>query len=148
MAKFNTPIDDDVLPAPSVTVIDVNNNQSDSSDTQQSVQAQASVGLAQAAIDDKLVDHGIQKEEEHWVKAYWRPSAGWIYLLICIFDFIIFPLLAMILPIIAKGFNVQYAYTPWTSLTLSNGGMIHMSFGTILGITAWTRGQEKLSRNN
>ena len=107
-------------------------------------QADASVGLAQAAIDDKLVDHGIQKEEEHWVKAYWRPGMGWLYMIICFFDFVGFPMLSMFMPIVDKGFGLNIGYQPWTSLTLSNGGMIHFAFGAILGITAWTRGQEKI----
>jgi hypothetical protein len=31
----------------------------------------------------------------------------------------------------------------WTPLTLSGGGLFHLSFGAILGISAFTRGQEK-----
>jgi hypothetical protein len=28
---------------------------------------------------------------------------------------------------------------------LSNGGLIHLAFGAILGVSAFTRGQEKMS---
>jgi hypothetical protein len=108
------------------------------------VQAQASVGLAQASIDNKVVDEQIKKEEEHWVRAYWRPAMGWLYMAICAFDFILFPLLAMFLPVIDKGFGLNITYTPWQSLTLSNGGLMHLAFGAILGVSAWTRGQEKI----
>jgi hypothetical protein len=81
--------------------------------------------------------------EENWIKSYWRPTMGWLYMIMCAFDFIIFPILAMIQPKFIEGLQ----YTVWQSLTLSNGGMIHVAFGAILGITAYTRGLEKLQRN-
>lgn len=167
MAKFwksNDPNSDTVdpdpvetTPAPSVTVIDVNNNQNSSVMAQQTVQmasvqataqAQASVGLAQASIDKEIVDQQHQKEEEHWVKAYWRPAMGWLYMGICAMDFILFPLITMFLPVVFKGFGVTITYTPWQSLTLSNGGLIHLAFGAILGVTSFMRGQEKLAKIN
>ena len=87
-------------PTPAVTVIDINSNQNTSAMAQQTVQmdsiqataqAQASVGLAQTNLDEKVIDEQIGKEEEHWVKAYWRPAMGWLYMLICFMDFIGFP---------------------------------------------------------
>jgi len=161
MAKFSKPVDDDApLPvgtAPSVTVIDVggSNNQASAVMAQQTVQmssaqataqASASVGLAQTEIDSKIVDSQLDKQEEHWVKAYWRPSMGWLYMAINLMDFIIFPIISMMLPLIYKAFGVQIAYTPWQSLSLSNGGLIHIAFGAILGVAAYTRGQEKLAK--
>jgi hypothetical protein len=160
MAKFAKPENvDDTAPAPAVTVIDVNNNnnQASSAMAQQTVQMQqqtaqaqatASVGLAQTDIDSKIIDQQIEKEEEHWVKAYWRPAMGWLYMVICFMDFVGFPLLTMFLPVIEKGFGVQIGYTPWASLTLSNGGLVHLAFGAILGVSAFTRGQEKLAKVN
>jgi hypothetical protein len=108
-------------------------------------QAQASVGLAQTNLDAKLLDDQLKKEEEHWVKAYWRPAMGWLYMAICFMDFIGFPMLTMFLPVIERGFGVTIGYTPWQSLTLSNGGLIHLAFGAILGVAAFSRGQEKLA---
>jgi len=159
MAKFSKPADDDApsptpAPSPSVTVIDVN-NQSSTTIAQQTVQmnqqtaqaqATASVGLAQTTIDKDVVDHQIEKEDEHWVKAYWRPAMGWLYMAINLMDFIVFPVISMFLPIVYKAFGVQLAYTAWQSLSLSNGGMIHIAFGAILGVAAYTRGQEKLAK--
>lgn len=70
---------------------------------------------------------------------------GWLYMLICFMDFVVFPLLTMFTPVIMKSFGVvDVAYAAWESLTLSNGGIMHLAFGAILGVTAWTRGQEKL----
>ena len=171
MAKFTKSItteDDDTPPAPptapapppapaTVVVVDNNNNSGGNNNNNTNFQAQqatvqaqatASVGLAQTAIDKEVIDEQISKEEEHWVKAYWRPAMGWLYMAICMFDFIIFPMLAMFLPVIEKGFGVQIGYTPWVSLSLSNGGLIHLAFGAILGVSAWTRGQEKLAKLN
>lgn len=84
-----------------------------------------------------------KKKKEDWIKTKWRPMMAWAYMAICIFDFIIGPIL-----------RVWFmAYTgqiiePWTSLTLSEGGMFHMSMGAIVGVSAWTRGQEKLTAMN
>jgi len=85
------------------------------------------------------------KPEEHWVRAYWRPAMGWLYMLICFMDFVMFPLLAMFNPIMMKSFGLtEVTYSAWESLSLSNGGLIHLAFGAILGVAAWTRGQEKI----
>lgn len=144
-----------VSSTPAVTVIDINSNQNSSMMAQQTVQmasiqataqAQAAVGLAQTNLDEKVIDEQINKEEEHWVKAYWRPAMGWLYMLICFMDFVGFPAVSMFLPVAYKGLGMQISYTPWASLTLSNGGLIHLAFGAILGVSAWTRGQEKLAK--
>lgn len=84
-----------------------------------------------------------EKQEEHWAKAYWRPAMGWLYMVICACDFIIFPVVAMFLPMITGT-----PYVAWKSMTLDNGGLIHMAFGAILGVAAWTRGQEKIAGKN
>lgn len=85
---------------------------------------------------------------ENWMKSYWRPAAGWIYLIICFMDFVGFPLLSIFLPVVGHMFGIQLAYNKWESITLSQGGLIHLSFGAILGVSAWTRGQEKLAVMN
>lgn len=86
-----------------------------------------------------------KKEEEHWVKSMWRPAMGWLYMLICLVDFVVFPAIAMFLPVILKGFGITMQYVAWQSLTLSNGGLIHMAFGAILGVAAYGRTQEKVA---
>ena len=84
------------------------------------------------------------KESEHWMKSYWRPSMGWLYMLICAFDFVIAPVLSMLMPIFLKSLGANtVTYAQWQSLTLSNGGLIHLAFGAILGISAYGRTQEK-----
>ena len=101
---------------------------------------------APAAASSVPADFGVveeeapKKEEEHWAKAYWRPAMGWLYMLICLMDFVVFPAISMFIPIITK-----LPYVAWASLSLSNGGLIHMAFGAILGVAAYGRTQEKVA---
>ena len=97
-----------------------------------------------AQTDQMVQQEQVSKQEEHWIKAYWRPAMGWLYMAICFFDFIAFPALTIFLPIIMKMFGIISPYKEWQSLTLSNGGLIHLAFGAILGVSAWSRGQEKI----
>lgn len=95
------------------------------------------------------IEHDLNNNtsSEHWMKSYWRPAMGWLYMAICAFDFIIGPVMSLTMPaMLASIGETNVTYTPWESLTLSNGGLIHLAFGAILGVTAWTRGQEKISR--
>lgn len=108
----------------------------------QSEQAQ----VIQANIDKQVTDEQIKMFNETWIKSYWRPAMAWLYMAICFMDFIGFPFLAGIQPIIYKGVGIAAKYEPWVSLTLQNGGLVHAAFGAILGVAAWTRGQEKARR--
>ena len=89
-----------------------------------------------------------EKGNEHWLKSFWRPAMGWLYMGICFMDFIGFPLLTIFLPIIFKPFGLTMPYTAWKSLTLDNGGLIHIAFGAILGVAAFSRGQDKATGKN
>lgn len=80
---------------------------------------------------------------EKWFVSYWRPSMAWLYMLVVAFDFIIAPVMSMIIPILP--FVKNMTYTPWHPLTLEGGGLIHVTFGAVLGITAWGRTKEKTS---
>jgi hypothetical protein len=68
-----------------------------------------------------------------WFKKDWRVVAAAVYLIINLFDFIIFPILAMLLPHYVIGLE----YHPWIPLTTQNGGLFHLAFGAILGVSAW-----------
>ena len=70
----------------------------------------------------------------------WRPAMGWMYMVVCITDFIIYPVLWAIFQN-ANGFN---PINPWEPLTLQGAGLFHMAMGAVLGIAAWSRGQEKI----
>jgi len=100
--------------------------------------------LARIDLETKQWQAQLSKEEEHWMKAMWRPAMGWLYMIMCLCDFVLFPIIAMFLPQFIPGMT----YIPWKSITLDNGGLIHMAFGAILGVAAWTRGQEKIAGKN
>lgn len=90
----------------------------------------------------KLTKIMTQNESQHWLRKYWRAAAGWTYLIICMFDFVIAPVLWAVLPHYIKSMPTE----PWQPHTLMNGGLVHISFGAILGVAAWTRGQSDMMR--
>ena len=65
------------------------------------------------------------------------------YMVICLCDFILFPILWTVVQFWETQ-AVNDAFREWTPMTLQSGGFIHITFMTILGISAWTRGQEKI----
>jgi hypothetical protein len=73
--------------------------------------------------------------EESWIKQYWRPAIAWQYLAVCLFDFIIFPAAYM-----------YFSQQQWNPITLKEGGFYHLAMAAIIGVAAWTRGQEKIIR--
>ena len=78
-------------------------------------------------------------KNEDWMQNKWRPAMGWMYMIICLLDFAIFPILWSLLQVATK-----QPVSQWQPLTLQGGGLIHIAFGAILGISAYTRGQEKV----
>ena len=80
-------------------------------------------------------------EQENWLNTKWRPSMGWMYMLVCIFDFIIAPVIWSIFQIIGNG-KVEFQ---WKPLTLEGAGLFHMAMGAILGIAVYGRTQEKMN---
>ena len=79
-------------------------------------------------------------DSQDWMNRTWRPMMAMTYMAINIFDFIIGPVYYNLLQFFASSQQIAM----WQSITLQNGGLIHVAFGAILGISAWTRGQEKL----
>jgi hypothetical protein len=65
---------------------------------------------------------------------------GWTYMFICILDFAVFPVLWSIIQATHSG----TVSTQWDPITLKGAGLFHMAMGAILGIAAWSRGQEKI----
>lgn len=85
-----------------------------------------------------------EKAKEDWMNSKWRPMMGWAYMLTCIADFVIFPILWSILQAVSKGqVNIQ-----WQPITLQGAGLFHMSMGVIIGVSAYGRTQEKLNGAN
>jgi hypothetical protein len=87
---------------------------------------------------DVLVAHS--KESEDWINKKWRPVMGWIYMLTCTADFVIFPILWSLLQAMSKG----SVTSQWQPLTLQGAGLYHIAMGAVLGIAAYGRTKEKL----
>lgn len=79
------------------------------------------------------------EQTEHWVQKYWRPAMAWQYFVVCLFDFMVAPILLAIYSAIR-----DIPLVAWHPLTLEGGGMYHMALGAVLGVAAWTRGQVQL----
>lgn len=88
----------------------------------------------------KLKRHSM--DGENWFRANWRNMAAWVYLAIVVFDFVIAPILLG-----AYSLKTHTVLEMWKPLTLEGGGIFHLSFGAILGVSAYTRGQEILQTN-
>lgn len=86
------------------------------------------------------VGHTIHRED--WLHRKWRPMMGWTYMITCIFDFIVAPILWSIVQAYFKG-NVTEA---WSPITLQGAGLYHVAMGAILGVTAWKRSEEKMQQ--
>lgn len=65
---------------------------------------------------------------------------GWMYMIVCVFDFVLFPILWSLLQSISNG----SVTTPWQPLTLQGAGLFHIAMGAVLGVAAYGRTQEKL----
>ena len=77
---------------------------------------------------------------EHWTDKKWRPAMAWMYMVVCVLDFAVFPILWSILQAYYKGeVNNQ-----WDPLTLKGAGLFHLAMGAIIGVTSWSRGREKI----
>ena len=85
-----------------------------------------------------------EKKKEDWMNSKWRPMMGWTYMLTCIADFVLFPILWSLLQAASKGqVNIQ-----WQPITLQGAGLFHIAMGAVLGIAAYGRTQEKLGGAN
>jgi hypothetical protein len=85
-----------------------------------------------------------EKKKEDWMNSKWRPMMGWMYMVVCIADFVLFPILWGILQTVGGG-RVE---TQWVPITLQGAGLFHIAMGAILGIAAYGRTQEKLGGAN
>ena len=84
-----------------------------------------------------------EKKKEDWMNSKWRPMMGWMYMLVCTMDMVIFPVLWSLLQT-----TVGTGLTQWNPLTLQGAGLFHIAMGAVLGIAAFGRTQEKLGGAN
>ena len=89
------------------------------------------------------VKSASETKKEDWMNSKWRPMMGWMYMLVCMFDMIIFPVLWSLLQTVT-----HTQITQWNPLTLQGAGLFHIAMGAVLGIAAFGRTQEKLGGAN
>jgi hypothetical protein len=90
------------------------------------------------------VKSASEQKKEDWMNSKWRPMMGWMYMLVCMFDMIVFPILWSLL----QSLNHGSVTSQWNPLTLQGAGLFHIAMGAVLGIAAFGRTQEKLSGAN
>jgi hypothetical protein len=81
---------------------------------------------------------------EDFMTSKWRPMMAVMYMVTCVFDFVLFPILWS---------GIQFweteaandAFRQWNPITLGSGGLFHVAMGAVLGVSAWSRGQEKMA---
>jgi hypothetical protein len=85
-----------------------------------------------------------QKPTEDFMTSKWRPMMAIMYMCVCVCDFILFPIGFTVVQFWETQ-AVNDAFRQWQPMTLQGGGLFHMAMGAVLGITAWSRGQEKMA---
>ena len=90
---------------------------------------------------NKMIEPTEIKKDEDWMQKKWRPAMGWMYMIVCMFDMVIFPVLWSIL----QAFNHGQVTSQWQPLTLQGAGLFHLAMGAVLGIAAFGRTQEKVA---
>lgn len=91
----------------------------------------------------------------------WKNVAAYVYLFICIFDFVIMPILtfffhtppASITNLITQinpntqADLIKDFYGPWQPLTENDGGLFHIVFMTLLGVISWSQSKVDIQNN-
>ena len=91
----------------------------------------------------EAVKSASETKKEDWMNSKWRPMMGWMYMLVCTMDMVVFPILWSLLQTFTHS-----PITQWNPLTLQGAGLFHIAMGAVLGIAAFGRTQEKLGGAN
>jgi hypothetical protein len=94
-------------------------------------------------MNNKVELSDSEKKKEDWMNSKWRPMMGWMYMVVCMMDMVIFPVLWSLLQTLTHS-----PITQWNPLTLQGAGLFHIAMGAVLGIAAFGRTQEKLGGAN
>ena len=89
------------------------------------------------------VKSASEQKKEDWMNSKWRPMMGWMYMLVCTMDMVVFPILWSLLQTMTHS-----PITQWNPLTLQGAGLFHIAMGAVLGIAAFGRTQEKMAGAN
>jgi hypothetical protein len=86
---------------------------------------------------------GMTAKKEDFMTSKWRPMMAISYMAICLFDFMVGPILYNVLQYMNPGQHLEM----WQAITLQGGGLYHLSMGAIIGITAFGRTKEKMAES-
>lgn len=84
------------------------------------------------------------KADESWNQKHWRSCFAWVYMIICLYDFVLGPILFQVLEFYNPGQDI----TAYQAVTLQGGGVAHIALGSICGISSFGRTKEKLANNS
>lgn len=88
------------------------------------------------------LEPGLSKGE--WMQKYWRPCAAFMYMICCLCDFAVFPIMFTVVQFWEEQ-AANDAFRQWVPITLQGGGLFHVSMCAVLGVSAYGRTQEKLA---
>ena len=101
---------------------------------------------------------------EQWYSKSWRPAAAFVYMAICLFDFALAPMYFAYLnhnsqitalaelalrfdpSIQLKVLSQLQDMLVWQPITLKANGLFHASMAALLGVSAYSRSQEKIAK--
>lgn len=86
----------------------------------------------------------VKNTNEDWINKKWRPVMGWMYMVVCVCDFTLFPILWSLLQALSHG----QVTSQWQPVTLQGAGLFHVAMGAVLGIAAYGRTKEKVAGAN
>ena len=72
---------------------------------------------------------------------------AFMYMMCCITDFIIFPIMYTVVQAHGPG-AINDIYKQWVPITLQGGGLFHLAMGTVIGVSSYGRTQETINMNN
>ena len=105
-------------------------------------QPQQQMNLTQAGDNAAQgADVLVANDNTDWINKKWRPVMGWVYMMTCTADFVVFPILWSLLQALSNG----QVTSQWQPLTLQGAGLYHIAMGAVLGIAAYGRTKEKVA---
>ncbi|NBV27450.1 hypothetical protein EBS02_00270 [bacterium] len=93
--------------------------------------------------EDSPIIPGNESKED-WMTKKWRPMMAMMYMLCCLADFAIFPIMFTIVQFWETQ-AANDAFRQWVPITLQGGGLFHVAMGAVLGVSAFGRTQEKIA---
>jgi hypothetical protein len=91
------------------------------------------------------VEEDTTKKGDDWMQSHWRPMMGIMYMSVCIFDFILAPILFTTVQFWETS-AANDAFRQWQPITLQATGFFHVAMGAVLGISAYGRSKEKCAK--